>query len=341
MRAPLAAVAFLLPACGIPYGGDFLSPRWDPDGKHIFYLEQRFIMGPHPYEYFRLYRALPDRRDREKVDSGAIASPHDGSGSMSPSPDGRYLLYIDRYVGPGHRLVVYEIAAEREALRIDFRDHYPMDTGWRPDSRAVFYTDGASIHLASLDGVPPLLLVPGFRYGKAWSADGRDFFYATGSGWDRGNQLRALEIASGRNREVAAVSSGLIGPVAPSPSGGRIAFAVELVEGTHCSVRVAESGSGAVTELSTVAAEFVSGLVWADQPDTLLVGLQRPYPGEGAILACLGPDRVMRRVAADRYEHKFGWDYHRGTNQLVLTNPDHQTFSTATWTECNASLPAL
>jgi hypothetical protein len=334
MRAVLVALGCLLTACGIPYGGDFLSPRWDPDGKHIFFLEQRFIMAPHPYEYFRLVRALPDRGDREKIDSGAIDS-------MWPSPDGRYLLYVDRFEGPGHQLAVYEIATEREALRIQFADHYPMDPGWRADGRAVLYTDAAGIHVATLDGAPPVLLVRGHRYGRAWSADGQILFYATGNGWPEGNQLRALEVASGADREVDAVSSGAIGPVAISPSGDRIAFVVELIEGTHASIRVVASAGGAVAELSRVSADRVTELAWAEPAETLLVGLQRSYPGEGAILDCLGPDRVMRKLTADPAEFAFGWDYHRRTNRLVVTRPDHRAFDATAWAGCDAHLPEL
>jgi Tol biopolymer transport system component len=127
---------------------------------------------------------------------GLGEGPHGGpDGSGGPSPDGRYLAYVDWRTGD----VAVRDLATGEARRLTY------DGGFRPDDRqysigAEFSPDGNSIaytwlletvgtqelRVVSLDGSPPRTLYrdPDWWGPLAWSNDGR--YIATGQERDEG-----------------------------------------------------------------------------------------------------------------------------------------------------------
>src|SRR5204862_3929662 len=125
---------------------DLEDPHWSADGKEIFYLEQRFLSGPHPYEYFRLWRAKTDLRDRTKLGSGRIYDP------PAPSADGHYVLFEDHPT-----LIVYDLERRRRVWSETFEPIGGLRAwGWT-DDRTVFLTDETGIRLISLtDGASRL-----------------------------------------------------------------------------------------------------------------------------------------------------------------------------------------
>jgi len=335
----------LLAACS---SGSVRLPRWDLDGKHIFYVEDRYTFwpnmeGPDAFRfqlflsYARLTRALPDRSSAERVFTGRLH--YD---SFWQSPNGRHILYLEGR-GP-FRLTVRELASgdELRTLRLDTLElRHP---GWRPDSEAFYYTDDdGDIQVVPIDDFwPTERLVVGPAQPRAWSPDGRHLFYTSGPAeYIETNRLMVLDTKTRETREVLAPANGKIEHVAVAPDGQRVAFAVSLRLGERrdnsLSIQVAAVDGSSPEEIWHGPARYVSHIGWTAQPGELLLDFQPR--GYDHVLACLGPERVLREVTQG--PRGFTWSYHLGTRQLMHPDRTTQDFVTRRWTGCDAAHPEV
>ncbi|HUG55700.1 MAG TPA: hypothetical protein VMJ92_01375 [Candidatus Limnocylindrales bacterium] len=152
---------------------------------------------------------------------------HGASWHLGPavSPDGERLAYIeDDGIGAAD-LEVLDL--EREALTILSRGSQLADPAWAPDGETIAvttYTLGQpGILLVPVDGTRATRLegLPdGEPYAPSYSADGRWLLYTLRT--DRGNDLHAVELDSGR--DVALTDDGRSWHGVFSPDGRWIAF---------------------------------------------------------------------------------------------------------------------
>lgn len=317
------ALLALLSGCFIPYGGDLKAPRWDADGRHIFYLEQRFLSGPHPAEYERLYRATPQLGERTQVASGEIhAFPH----PIVPSPNGTYVLVENQQT-----LILYDVPRQREVRRMAFESPWPMAVVWLPSSDAFSFTAFDGIHLQRVDSDTSRLVLSDKAFGLGWSADGAQLLYTTDHGWPQGNALHLLDTSSMADHVLSSQPTGLISNALFTTDGQSVVFSVDLIGGSRVGLyRVALAG-GADQEIWGDRGSFVEGLQWTSRPDTLIFA--RRERDQTVTIECVDLAGATRRVASDARAVSFGWDYHSPTDALVFTRPDRTGFVVGTLAE--------
>lgn len=324
----------LMGGCGIPYAGYVDQPRWDADGEHIYYLEQRFISGLHPAEYFRLCHAKPDLTDRTMIASGFFSSIIH---PPVPSPDGRTVLFLQ-----GRDLQVYDAQKHRTVRSIRSQPFPPMSLGWKPDSSAFYYTDSRGIHLESPNGHSNGVIVPDEAphdnvdyFGLGWSSDGELFAYTTGWDWGGRNVLHILDTTTLKEWPCSTMSSGIIESAAFTPDRQRVVYLVNLIEGHGSAIRsdyvlggddkrMIWSGPQAPIELSrrplarVPPAAFLS--VWQEGED----GVEHSVSFHAVTVD--GEESVLDSVFVGKYG-SVDWDYHERTGRLVMNNgPERDGF---------------
>jgi dipeptidyl aminopeptidase/acylaminoacyl peptidase len=313
VAASLALLALLCEACFIPYGGELSDPHWSADGKEIFYLEQRFLSGPHPYEYFRLRRARPDLRGR----STQLASGSLWAGEVQPSANGRYLLFEDHPT-----LIVYDLERKRRAWSQTFERIGGLGVwGWA-DDRTVFLTDETGIRLISLPDGASRLVVAGRYLGLAGSRDGRWFLFATGRGWGDGDELTLFDRASGARRVLASVTSGTFGSARFLAADRRIAYVVQRIEGERSALVVSELATGESRRIWEGDVRSVSRLEPNRDENVFLLSGEL---GLGSSLYCIGSDGSERRIQSPRWNMR--WDYDPASDRIISDDAGGDRFA--------------
>ncbi len=99
---------------------------------------------------------------------------------FSWSPDGRFLVFDSWDEGASTRmLMVVDVTASAEP-RLLVEGHFPR---WSPDGERIAFERG-DVYTIRPDGSDEVALaaqIPGFRYGRTWSEDGRDVVWVQGA----------------------------------------------------------------------------------------------------------------------------------------------------------------
>jgi hypothetical protein len=106
---------------------------------------------------------------------------------------------------------------------------------------------------------------------------------------------------------------------------------VDYIEGKEAAIHVAAVDGSGARAIWRGAGASINQLVWTDEPDGFLVGLDLLDEWEQSV-ACLGRDGQLHRVEGGWYG--FEWSYHRGTRRLIHNNRERDAFDTRSWQSC-------
>jgi dipeptidyl aminopeptidase/acylaminoacyl peptidase len=313
----LLVLAGLLAGC--ERSGGVRAPRWDADGRHVFYLERRLVSSIDTKESYHLYWAWPDLSDRAR-----LAAPGRILTSPRLSSDGAWLLYHEGTT----LLVLYDVRNRKEVRRIRDTDSSFHPPAWLPNATAFSFRDSRGIHLESVDGSIRRRLVPGEMYGLAWSRSGQLLAYTTGRGWPDGNELHVLDIRTNQDRMVASKRSGRISGALFTTDETRIIFVLELVDGrAESRLHVADLGRSGDAEIwRGTGTLHEEGLRWTKSSDRVLLATQNIQTPRRVTLQAVNLDGRARPLVEEDQVFGFSWDYQSDTDALIVTTPDRRGF---------------
>jgi len=162
--------------------------------------------------------------------------------SGGPSPDGRYLCYVDWNTGN----VALRDLSNREARQLTrdgSLDPYEsaMDCGFSPDGRHVIYhrwVDHSDcpweLKIVGLSGTEPRVLYRAEDwFGSTWAPDGRHLLLSVGFGYGDARQLVELSVADGATRTMEELGSDwphYLGGLSYTPDGRYLVYDVPTKE---------------------------------------------------------------------------------------------------------------
>ena len=210
-------------------GVDF-SPKWSPDGRTIAFVRasaDRIMsvmlipaLGGPERTLARFRRIRPDIL-------------------IDWSPDGKWLVVGGKIGDDPVRLHAISIeSGEMRPLTSPPPSAMDIEPAFAPDGKSIAYSRETGMNLSEIwivkvsaalepRGEPRKLPVSGsYARQPAWTADGREIFYAAGLG-SQSNIYRAAADGSGPSRLIEALGDGVTGP-ALSHSSRRLAFARTL-----------------------------------------------------------------------------------------------------------------
>ncbi len=224
-----------------------VSPAWSPDGEKIAFttrkggdIELWFMEDFLPLENLaqnKTAEATPKVMTNKKIwdDSETYLG-------GAPSPDGKYLSYVDWETGD---LAIYEIATEKKRRLTnkeswDKSDENAFMSRWSPDSKQIVYSwyngNGyCDLRIVGLDGSIPRILYSNeevkWTYPYDWSPDGKQIlaYFDRKDGTDWIGQIVLVSTTDGSERILKTTNITETGPSGPenmcfSPDGHYIVY---------------------------------------------------------------------------------------------------------------------
>lgn len=203
-----------------------------------------------------------------------LAIPQTGRGSMSP--DGTQIAYPDET-----GTVIVDIATGKTFT-------LPGSGGidWSPDGKfiaTVNTTAGYGIFLNALDGSSTRQLTNlGYEAIAGWSPDSSTLYYAIPDAGGKGFMLRAMDIKTGRSRDLFVLenSSGKGPFAAVSPDGAWVAYRAK----DNSSLYLKGMDGSPARLLLDRPATAISGIVWEKDSHLIGVSLITPETSDGEII---------------------------------------------------------
>ncbi len=173
----------------------------------------------------------------EKLRLRQVWAPAHGSGMGAPSPDGRYISYVDWDTGD---LAIYEIATgEKRRLTNngswDESDENGFMSRWSPDGKQIVYgwnngNDYCDLRIIGLDGSKPLILFSNedvkWTHVYDWSPDGKQIlaYFERKNGTDWIFQIVLVSTSDGSVRVIKTFDESWPENMCFSPDGSYIVY---------------------------------------------------------------------------------------------------------------------
>ena len=199
----------------------------------------------------------------------------------APSPDGRYLSYMDRETGD---LAIYEIATGKKRRLTNKgtwqeSDEFALFSRWSPDSKNIAYSwfkkDGTyDLRIIWIDGSGLRILCSGYVEPTGWSPDGKHIlanFYKS----KETNKIVLVSVADGSMRVIKDLGIHSTAWGSFSPDGRYIVYNFQPKEDTpnHDISLLSTDGSSEISLVKHPAHEFVLG--WTPDGKNILFASDR------------------------------------------------------------------